>query len=69
MDDVELAIPSPVTAFARHVRAAGIPVGPDGTIAFAKALAELGATNEQSLYWAGRLTLVKRTDQDRKSVV
>lgn len=62
MDDVELAIPSPVTAFARHVRAAGIPVGPDGTIAFAKALAELGATNEQSLYWAGRLTLVKRTD-------
>lgn len=49
-------------AFVRALRAAGLDVPVGATITFAEALAEVGLESEQSVYWAGRATLVTRIE-------
>lgn len=44
--------------FARALRGAGIPTGPDSSTRFAAALAEVGVERRERVYWAGRATLV-----------
>ena len=49
-------------AFVRALRAAGLDVPVGATITFAEALGEVGLGSEQSVYWAGRATLVTRIE-------
>jgi uncharacterized protein len=53
----------PVLAgFGRVLRAAGVPVPPDRTAAFLRAVAEVGAGDRAGVYWAGRATLCGEPD-------
>jgi uncharacterized protein with von Willebrand factor type A (vWA) domain len=49
-------------AFTRVLRRAGIDVPVGSTIVFAESLRALGAARRDSVYWAGRATLVKRPE-------
>jgi uncharacterized protein with von Willebrand factor type A (vWA) domain len=49
-------------AFARSLRAAGLDVAPGSTLLFARALAVTGMADRESVYWAGRATLVRRPE-------
>lgn len=51
-----------VVAFARSLRAAGLVVPVDATIAYGEALALVGIERGARVYWAGRATFVRRTD-------
>jgi len=53
---------SVAVAMARTLRAVGVAVSPDSTVAFAMALAEVGPGRREHAYWAGRATLVHRPE-------
>ena len=49
-------------AFGRILRGAGLRVGTDRLVEFARALEELDASRREDVYWAGRITLVSRPE-------
>jgi uncharacterized protein len=49
-------------AFGRVLRGAGLRVGTDRLVEFARALEELDASRREDVYWAGRITLVSRPE-------
>jgi uncharacterized protein with von Willebrand factor type A (vWA) domain len=49
-------------AFGRILRGAGMLVGTDRLVEFARALEELDASRRDDVYWAGRITLVSRRE-------
>ena len=49
-----------LVGFGRLLRARGLPVGTGRILAFSRAVAALDRLDRQSLYWAGRLTMVAR---------
>jgi uncharacterized protein len=51
-----------LVAFGRQLRALGIPVGTGRIMTFARAIAALGLTDRESLYWAGRATMIGRKE-------
>src|SRR5881397_2119211 len=56
---------SPLVAFGRDLRARGLPVGTGRILTFVRAVASLGLGDRDSLYWAGRVSLVaSRADLD-----
>ena len=56
---------APLVAFARDLRARGLPVGTGRIVTFLRAVASLGLVDRASLYWAGRVSLVAgRADLD-----
>jgi uncharacterized protein len=56
---------APLVAFGRTLRAQGLPVGTGRVLTFCRAVVELGLTDRDSLYWAGRVSLVAaRADLD-----
>ena len=50
-------------AFGRVLRGAGLRVGTDRVVEFARALEELDASRREDVYWAGRITLVSRPEE------
>jgi len=54
---------STLVAFARDLRAEGLPVGPGDVLAYCTGLAPLDPTDLLDLYWVGRTTMVTRRDQ------
>jgi uncharacterized protein len=50
-------------AFGRVLRGAGLRVGTDRVVGFARALEELDAGRRDDVYWAGRITLVSRPEE------
>ena len=50
-------------AFGRVLRGAGLRVGTDRLVEFARALEELDAGRREDVYWAGRITLVSRPEE------
>ena len=50
-------------AFGRILRGAGLRVGTDRLVEFARALEELDASRRDDVYWAGRITLVSRPEE------
>lgn len=50
-------------AFGRILRGAGLRVGTDRLVEFARALEELDASRRDDVYWAGRVTLVSRPEE------
>ncbi|HEV8224271.1 MAG TPA: hypothetical protein VGP74_03355, partial [Rubrobacteraceae bacterium] len=53
-------------AFGRILRGAGLRVGTDRIVGFARALEELDAGRRDDVYWAGRITLVSRPEEIEK---
>ncbi len=51
-----------VVSFADSVRAEGLTVPPDATLALAAAIDAVGVASRLGLYWAGRATLVRRPE-------
>jgi uncharacterized protein len=49
-------------AFGRVLRGAGLRVGTDRLVEFARAVGELDAGRRDDVYWAGRITLVSRPE-------
>ena len=49
-------------AFARLLRNAGVPVTPDRTATYLRAVREVDVASEVALYWAGRVTLCSDPD-------
>ena len=49
-----------LVAFGRDLRERGLPVGTGRILTFARAVAALGLTDRESLYWAGRTTMIGR---------
>lgn len=49
-------------AFGRVLRGAGLRVGTDRVVGFARAMEELDAGNREDVYWAGRATLTSRPE-------
>ena len=52
----------PLVAFGRDLRDRGLPVGTGRILTFARAVAALGLTDRESLYWAGRTTMIGRKE-------
>jgi uncharacterized protein with von Willebrand factor type A (vWA) domain len=52
----------PLIGLGRDLRARGLPVGTGRILTFVRAVAALGLTDRDSLYWAGRTTMVARRD-------
>jgi len=52
----------PLIAFGRDLRDQGLPVGTGRILTFCRAVAAIGLTDRDSLYWAGRVSLVARRD-------
>jgi len=50
------------TAFGRVLRGAGVPAPVDSVLTFTEALGTLGVDARESVYWAGRATLVHRPE-------
>jgi uncharacterized protein len=60
-----VAVTTPVPAlvgFARTLRAAGVPAGPNRVHAWTEAMGHLDATRTADVYWSGRLTLCSSPD-------
>lgn len=55
------AVP-PLVAFGRGLRRRGLPVGTGRILTFVRAVSALGPIERESLYWAGRSTLISRRD-------
>ncbi len=56
---------SPLISFGRDLRARGLPVGTGRILTFCRGVVALGFTDRDSLYWAGRVSLVaSRADLD-----
>ena len=53
---------APLVAFGRDLRDRGLPVGTGRILTFARAVAALGLTDRESLYWAGRTTMIGRKE-------
>jgi uncharacterized protein with von Willebrand factor type A (vWA) domain len=51
-----------VVAFARVLRGAGLDVPVGATVAFAEGLAAVGLDRREGVYWAGRVTMVRRPE-------
>ena len=51
-----------VAGFARALRANGLSVPTGTAVLFAEALALVGVDNPSRVYWAGRATLVRRSE-------
>ncbi|QIN85307.1 VWA domain-containing protein [Rubrobacter tropicus] len=49
-------------AFGRVLRGAGLRVGTDRVVGFARAMEELDAGSREDVYWAGRVTLTSRPE-------
>ena len=49
-------------AFSRVLRGAGLRVGTDRVVGFARAMEELDAGSREDVYWAGRVTLTSRPE-------
>jgi hypothetical protein len=55
----------PLISFGRALRERGLPVGTGRILTFCRGVAVLGLTDRESLYWAGRVSLVaSRADLD-----
>ena len=52
----------PLIAFGRDLRARGLPVGTGRILTFVRAVSALGLTDRDSLYWAGRASMIARRD-------
>jgi uncharacterized protein with von Willebrand factor type A (vWA) domain len=52
----------PLVAFGRDLRARGLPVGTGRILTFLRAVVALGLTDRQSLYWAGRVSMIGRRE-------
>jgi uncharacterized protein with von Willebrand factor type A (vWA) domain len=52
----------PLIGLGRDLRARGLPVGTGRILTFVRAVAALGFTDRDSLYWAGRASMVARRD-------
>jgi uncharacterized protein len=50
-------------AFGRILRGAGLRIGTDRVVGFARALEELDVGRREDVYWAGRITLVSRPEE------
>jgi len=56
---------APLVAFGRDLRARGLPVGTGRILTFLRAVGSLGLADRDSLYWAGRVSLIaSRADLD-----
>ncbi len=53
---------APLVTFGRDLRARGLPVGTGRILTFCRAVAALGLTDRDSLYWAGRTTMIGRKE-------
>jgi uncharacterized protein with von Willebrand factor type A (vWA) domain len=53
---------APLVSFGRNLRERGLPVGTGRILTFARAVAALGLTDRESLYWAGRTTMIGRKE-------
>jgi uncharacterized protein len=53
---------APLVAFGRELRARGLPVGTGRILTFCRAVAALGLTDRDSLYWAGRTAMIGRKE-------
>ena len=53
---------APLVAFGRELRTAGLPVGTGRILTFCRAVAALGLTDRDSLYWAGRTSMIGRKE-------
>jgi uncharacterized protein with von Willebrand factor type A (vWA) domain len=53
---------APLVAFGRDLRERGLPVGTGRILTFARAVAAIGLTDRESLYWAGRTTMIGRKE-------
>ena len=53
---------APLVAFGRDLRERGLPVGTGRILTFARAVAAIGLTDRESLYWAGRATMIGRRE-------
>src|SRR3989442_8810754 len=51
---------APLVEFGRDLRGRGLPVGTGRILTFCRAVAALGLADRESLYWAGRASLVAR---------
>jgi uncharacterized protein with von Willebrand factor type A (vWA) domain len=52
----------PLVAFGRSLRARGLPVGTGRILTFCRAVSALGLSDRDSLYWAGRASMVARRE-------
>ena len=53
---------APLIAFARDLRARGLPVGTGRILTFCRAVAALGLVDRDALYWAGRASMIARKE-------
>jgi hypothetical protein len=53
---------APLVAFGRDLRSRGLPVGTGRILTFCRAVAALGLADRDSLYWAGRTSMIARRD-------
>ena len=53
---------APLIAFARDLRARGLPVGTGRVLTFCRAVAALGLVDRDALYWAGRASMIARKE-------
>src|ERR1700693_404978 len=51
---------SPLVGFGRDLRERGLPVGTGRILTFCRAVAAMGLSDRDSLYWSGRLSMVGR---------
>lgn len=52
----------PLVGLGRDLRSRGLPVGTGRILTFVRAVAALGLTDRDSLYWAGRASMIARRD-------
>jgi uncharacterized protein with von Willebrand factor type A (vWA) domain len=52
----------PLVGLGRDLRARGLPVGTGRILTFVRAATALGLTDRESLYWAGRASMIARRD-------
>jgi uncharacterized protein with von Willebrand factor type A (vWA) domain len=52
----------PLVAFGRALRGRGLPVGTGRILTFCRSVAALGLTDRETLYWAGRASMVARRE-------
>ncbi|MGH2596324.1 MAG: hypothetical protein ACRDH7_10220, partial [Actinomycetota bacterium] len=53
---------APLVTFGRDLRERGLPVGTGRILTFCRAVAALGLTDRDSLYWAGRTSMIGRRE-------
>jgi uncharacterized protein with von Willebrand factor type A (vWA) domain len=52
----------PLVEFGRRLRERGLPVGTGRILTFVRAVSAIGLVDRDSLYWAGRLSMIARRD-------